>query len=50
MYEKFNLRYLLKMEYVHKINFFGLKIMVKSGLEQIASKFPHAQNLKLQIQ
>ena len=25
--------YLLKMEYVHKINIFGLKMMAKSGLD-----------------
>ena len=27
--------YLLKMEYISKINIFGLKMMVKSGLEKI---------------
>ena len=30
------------MEYVYKINIFGLKIMVKSGLEKIFMKFLHA--------
>ena len=29
-----NLVYVPKMEYVHKVNIFGLKIMVKSGLKQ----------------
>ena len=27
--------YVLKMEYVYKINIFGLKMMMKSGLEKI---------------
>ena len=31
--------YVLKMEYVSKINIFGLKMMVKSGLEKIFLKF-----------
>ena len=31
--------YVLKMEYVSKINIFGLKMMVKSGLEKICLKF-----------
>ena len=30
------------MEYVYKINIFGLKMMVKSGLENIFLKFFHA--------
>ena len=30
------------MEYVHKINIFGLKMMAKSGLEKIFLKFLHA--------
>ena len=34
--------YILKMEYVSKINIFGLKMMVKSGLEKIFLKFLHA--------
>ena len=33
----------LKMESVSKITIFGLKIMVKSGLEKIFLKFLHAQ-------
>jgi hypothetical protein len=37
--------YVLKMEYVSKINIFGLKMMVKSGLEKIFLKFLHAQGL-----
>ena len=37
--------YVLKMEYVSKINIFGLKMMVKSGLEKIFLKFLHAQSL-----
>jgi hypothetical protein len=32
------------MEYVYKINIFGLKMMVKSGLEKVFLKFLHAQN------
>ena len=32
------------MEYVSKINIFGLKMMVKSGLENYFLKFLHAQN------
>ena len=35
--------YVLKMEYVSKINTFGLKMMVNSGLEKIFLKFLHAQ-------
>ena len=35
--------YVLKMEYVSKINIFGLKMMVKIGLEKIILKFLHAQ-------
>ena len=37
--------YILKMEYVSKINIFGLKMMMKSGLEKIFLKFLHAQGL-----
>ena len=33
--------YVLKMEYVSKINIFGLIIMVKSGLENFFLKFLH---------
>ena len=33
----------LKMESVSKIKFFGLKMMVKSGLEKIFLKFLHAE-------
>ena len=32
--------YILKMEYVSKINIFGLNMMVKSGLEKIFFKNP----------
>ena len=32
------------MEYVTKINIFGLNMMVKSSLEKIILKFLHAQN------
>ena len=32
--------YLLKMEYVSKINIFGLKMMVKSGLENNIFEIP----------
>ena len=35
--------YLLKMEYLSKINIFGLKMIVKSGLEKIFLKFLLAQ-------
>ena len=35
--------YELKMEYVPKINMFGLKILVKSGLDKIVLKFLHAK-------
>ena len=35
--------YVLKMEYVSEIDIFGLKMMVKSGLEKIFLKFLHAQ-------
>ena len=35
--------YVLKMEYVPKINIFGLKMMVKSGLEKIFLIFLLAQ-------
>ena len=34
--------YVLKMEFVSKINIFGLKIMVKSGLEKFILKSLHA--------
>ena len=37
--------YVLKMEYVSKINIFGLKPMVKRGLEKIFLKSLHAQSL-----
>ena len=37
--------YMLKMEYVTKINIFGLKMIVKSGLEKIFLKPLHAQSL-----
>ena len=35
--------YVLKMEYVSKTNTFGLKMMVKSGLEKMFLKFLHAE-------
>ena len=35
--------YVLKMEYIPKINIVGLKMMVKSGLEKIFLKFLQAQ-------
>ena len=38
-----DMAYVLKMEYVSKINIFGLKMMVKSGVEKIFLKFLHAQ-------
>jgi hypothetical protein len=38
--------YVFKMEYyVSKINVFGLKMMVKNGLEKIFFKFLHSQSL-----
>ena len=37
--------YVLKMEYVSKINIFGLNMMVKSGLEKIFLKFLHATSV-----
>ena len=37
--------YVLKMEYVSKINIFCLNMTVKSGLEKIFLKFLHAQGL-----
>ena len=37
--------YILKMEYVSKINIFGLRMIVKSGLEKIFLKSLHAQTL-----
>ena len=33
----------VKIEYVTKNNIFGLKMMMKSGLEKIILKFLHAQ-------
>ena len=36
--------YVLKMEYVLRNNIFGLKMMVKSGLEKIFLKFLHAEH------
>ena len=36
--------YVLKMEYVSKINIFGLKMMVKSGLEKIFFKIPPCEH------
>ena len=47
----FNIQYMtnstlvcpVKIEYVTKNNIFGLKIMMKSGLEKIILKFLHAQ-------
>jgi hypothetical protein len=33
------------MEYVTKINIFGLKMMVKSGVEKTFLKFLHAESL-----
>ena len=41
--------YVLKMEYVSKINIFGLKMIVKSGLEKIYLKFLHALSLLRKI-
>ena len=35
----------VKMEYVTKNNIFGLKMMMKSGLEKIILKFLHAQTI-----
>ena len=37
------------MEYVSKINTFGLNMMVKSGLEKIFLKFLHAQAIFYQM-
>ena len=37
--------YVLKMEYISKIHIFGIKMMVKSGLEKIFWKFLHVQGL-----
>ena len=34
----------VKMEYVSRIMIFGLKMIVKSGLEKIILKFLYAQN------
>ena len=39
--------YVLKMEYVYKINIFGLNMMLKSGLEKIFLKFLHARAIFL---
>ena len=41
--------YILKMEYVSNINIFGLKMMMKSGLEKIFLKFLHAHGLFIKI-
>ena len=42
-----NLVYVPKMEYVHKVNIFGLKMMVKSGLEKnIFTAKNNAKNCK----
>ena len=38
--------YSVKMEYVSKTTIFGLKMMVKSGLEKILLKFLHAEVTK----
>ena len=35
------------MEYLSKVNIFGLKVMVKSGLEKIVLKFLHAQAVSI---
>ena len=35
--------YLVKIEYVSKSTIFGLKMMVKRGLEKIFFKFLHAE-------
>ena len=35
------------MEYVHKINIFSLKMMAKSGLENIFLKFLHTEDYLL---
>ena len=40
-----DMAYVLKMEYVPKFNIFGLKMMVKSGVEKIFFKFLHGQGL-----
>ena len=37
--------YVLKMEYVYKINIFGLKMEVKCGKEKIRLKLLYAQGL-----
>ena len=37
--------YVLKMEYVSKINIFGLKMMVKSGLEFFFANWDHLATL-----
>ena len=42
-----NFVYVLEMEYVHKINVFDLKMMVKSGLEKMILKFLHVQTIFL---
>ena len=45
-FEKFNHR--LRAQNVSKTNIFGLKMMVKSGLEKKKIKFLHAQSLFLE--
>ena len=42
--------YVLKIEYVSKINIFGLKMMVKGGLEKIFLKFLHARAILPELQ
>ena len=39
----------VKIEYVTKNNIFGLKMMMKSGLEKIILKFFHAQAIFYQM-
>ena len=41
--------YPVKMEYVSKLNIFGLKMMVTSGLEKLILKFLHAQAIFLEL-
>ena len=40
---------MVKIEYVTKNNIYGLKIMMKSGLEKIIWKFLHAQAIFYQM-
>ena len=40
-----DMAYVLEMEYVSKINIFGLIMMVKRSLEKVFLKFLHAQGL-----